>query len=147
MRTDAPEERFAPGVVLSTDAGGELTVDRLRIQGNSWVVAFNGVTDRTAAEQLGGTLLYADRLTDVPDEPDTFYDHQLVGLAVRDVTGAQLGTVAEVVHLPGHDLLAVDYDGREVLVPFAREITVNVELDAGVIVVDPPPGLFDDGEA
>lgn len=147
VRTDEPEVRFAPGSVLVTDAGRELTVARLRTQGNSWVVAFDGVTDRTAAEQLSGTLLYADALTDVPDEPDTFYDHQLVGLRVRDADGAALGKVAEVVHLPGHDLLAVDYVDREVLVPFVREITVEVDLEAGVVVVDPPSGLFDDGEA
>lgn len=147
VRTDEPELRFASGAVLATDAGQELVVTRLRTQGNSWVVAFEGVADRTAAESLGGTLLYADALTDAPDEPDTFYDHQLVGLSVRDAAGAEMGTVAEVVHLPGHDLLAVDYDGREVLVPFAQEITVDIDLDAGVVVVDPPAGLFDDDEA
>ena len=147
VRTDEPEARFAPGAVLATDSGRELVVARLRTQGNSWVVAFEGVADRTAAEQLSGLMLYADAITDAPDEPDTFYDHQLVGLSVRDADGSELGTVSEVVHLPGHDLLAVDHDGREVLVPFVREITVDIDLDAGVVVVDPPAGLFDDGEA
>ena len=146
VRTDEPEVRFAVGAVLGTDAGRELVVARLRTQGNSWVAAFEGVADRTAAEQLSGTLLYADALTDAPDEPDTFYDHQLVGLRVRDTAGADLGSVTEVVHLPGHDLLAVEHDDREVLVPFVREITVDIDLDAGVVLVDPPAGLFDDSE-
>ena len=146
VRTDEPEVRFAVGAVLGTDDGRELVVARLRTQGNSWVAAFEGVADRTAAEQLNGTLLYAAALTEAPDEPDTFYDHQLVGLRVRDTAGADLGSVTEVVHLPGHDLLAVEHDDREVLVPFVREITVDIDIDAGVVLVDPPHGLFDDGE-
>ena len=144
VRTDEPEHRFAPGEVLTTDSGRELTVARLRAQGNSWVMSFDGVSDRTAAEQLSGALLYAEAITGTPDEPDTYYDHQLVGLQVQDINGLPLGAVTEVIHLPGHDLLAVNHDGREVLVPFVQDIAVEVNPAAGLVVVDPPAGLFDE---
>ncbi len=55
-----------------------------------------------------------------------------------------MGTVVDVVHTPAGELLAVEHvGGREVLVPFVREIVPTVEVPVGRIVVDPPPGLFD----
>ena len=80
-----------------------------------------------------------------PDDPDEFYDHQLAGLPVVTTAGAPVGEVAEVLHLPGQDLLAVRAcDGREVLIPFVAQIVPAVDLDAPQVVVDPPAGLIDD---
>jgi 16S rRNA processing protein RimM len=108
------------------------------------VLSLAGVTDRTAAEALRGTLLVVDvDPGEQPDDPDEFYDHQLVGLAAVDLAGAPLGEVADVLHLPAQDLLAVRApDGRELLVPFVAAIVPTVDLAAGRVVVDPPPGLF-----
>jgi 16S rRNA processing protein RimM len=78
-----------------------------------------------------------------PEDPEEFYDHQLVGLAVRTVAGEDVGTLDEVLHLPGQDVLAVRRPGGdEVLVPFVHQIVPVVDLDAGEVVVDPPPGLL-----
>jgi len=147
VRTDSPAQRFAVATGLRLDNGTELAIASSRPHGRGWLVSFEGFPDRTAVEALRGQLLYAQvDPQQVPDEPDTYFDRQLVGLQVRDADERDLGLVREVLHLPGHDLLAVDYDGREVLVPFVREITIAVDLDAGVIVVDPPAGLFGDEE-
>jgi 16S rRNA processing protein RimM len=78
-----------------------------------------------------------------PDDPDEFYDHQLVGLTVRTVAGEVVGTLAEVLHLPGQDVLAVNRpDTTQVLVPFVREIVPEVDLGTRTVLVDPPPGLL-----
>lgn len=147
VRTDEPELRFTPGSILHTDAGSTLTVDTSRAHGPGWVIRFEGIADRTAAESLRGIMLMAPLMGGDPGEADSFYDYQLVGLRVRHADGSELGSVTEVVHLPGHDLLAVDHDGEEVLVPFVKEIAVTVDLEAGTVVVDPPAGLFDAAEA
>ncbi|MEK9737945.1 MAG: ribosome maturation factor RimM, partial [Candidatus Nanopelagicales bacterium] len=99
------------------------------------------------AEALTGTLLEVDRDADErPEDPEEFYDDQLVGLVVI-ADGAAIGEVAEVIHLPAQDLLAVQHvDGREVLVPFVAEIVPTVDLDGHRIIVDPPPGLLDPDE-
>jgi 16S rRNA processing protein RimM len=52
--------------------------------------------------------------------------------------------VTEVLHLPAQDVLVVRHDGRDVLVPFVRDIVPDVELDAGRLVVADLPGLLDD---
>jgi 16S rRNA processing protein RimM len=81
---------------------------------------------------------------EVPEDPEEYYDHQLVGLRVETVEGVHLGEVAEVVHLPGQDLLAVRRDGRrELLVPLVTAIVPDVDPDGGRIVIDPPPGLLE----
>lgn len=147
LRTDDPDARFAPDAVLRTDPPerGPLTVLAARPRPGGLVVAFAGVADRAAAEALRGTLLVvaAESLPEL-DDPDEFYDHQLVGLAAELTDGTALGTVGEVLHPPGGDLLSIrDSAGTERLVPFIRAFVPAVDLAAGRLVVDPPPGLLD----
>ncbi|MET0866296.1 MAG: ribosome maturation factor RimM [Nakamurella sp.] len=147
VSTDDPDERFAAGAVLGTDPPerGPLTVASMRRSGPVLVLGFAGIDDRDAAETLRGTALTLDAaLLPEPDDPDEFYDHQLVGLAVVDQAGVLLGTVAEVWHLPASPVLAVTRpDGSQELVPFVSAIVPTVDLAAGRLVVDPPDGMFD----
>jgi 16S rRNA processing protein RimM len=147
LRTDDPDARFAPDAVLRTDPAerGPLRVQAARARLGGLVVAFAGVGDRVAAEALRGTLLVVDAAS-LPElgDPDEFYDHQLVGLAAVLPDGTALGTVGEVLHPPGSDLLSIrDTAGAERLVPFIRAFVPTVDLAAGRLVVDPPPGLLE----
>ena len=64
---------------------------------------------------------------------------------MRTVGGDPVGELAEVLHLPGQDVLVVRTpDGREVLVPFVAEIVPRSTSTRRVIEVDPPPGLLGD---
>lgn len=147
VRTDDPESRFAPDAVIETDPPqrGPLTVAAGRMQGGRLVLRFAGIEDRTAAEGLRNTLLIVEADPDeLPDDPDEYYDHQLVGLRVLTVDGRELGTVADMLHLPTQDLFAVHRpDGREVLIPFVAEMVPEVDLKERTVLVDPPPGLLE----
>lgn len=147
VRTDEPERRLAVGAVLTTvpAAAGPLTVTAARWHSGRLLLGFDGVGDRGAAEGLRGVLLEVEvDPAEVPEDPEEYYDHQLVGLRVETVEGVHLGEVAEVVHLPGQDLLAVRRDGRrELLVPLVTAIVPDVDPDGGRIVIDPPPGLLE----
>lgn len=152
VRTDEPGVRFAQGARLATEPPdrGPLTVRGSRWHSGRLMVAFEGVSDRTAAEGLRGTLLMLD--TDdlpSPDDPDEFYDHQLIGLGVVTAAGQPVGVVADVLHY-GHDLLVVRQEGAaggEVLVPFVGAIVPDVDVAGGRLVIDPPPGLLNPNEA
>jgi 16S rRNA processing protein RimM len=150
VRTDDPESRLAPGAVLRTDpaAAGPVTVATGRVHSGRLLLTFEGVADRSAAERLRGVLLLADvDPAERPADPEEFYDRQLVGLRVETGRGETVGEVGDVLHLPGQDVLAVRRpDGSEALVPFVAEIVPVVDVDAGRLVVSPPPGLLDDGE-
>jgi 16S rRNA processing protein RimM len=147
VRTDDPETRFAPGTALDTDPPerGPLTVASGRVQGGRLVLRFAGLDDRTAAESLRNTLLIVEAdPEEEPDDPDEYYDHQLVGLRVVTMDGHEIGTVAEMLHLPTQDVFAVKRpDGREVLIPFVEEIVPEVDLRERAVLVDPPPGLLE----
>lgn len=141
--TDSAEARFAPGAVLQTSAA-PLTVAGARLHSGRWIVTFEGVADRQGAEALRGTQLLVRRGDREPiEDPDEFYDSDLVGLRVRSVDGSEVGAVSAVLHGLGGDTLAVDATGREVLVPFVAAIVPTIDVGAGYVVVDPPEGLFD----
>ncbi len=144
VRTDDPALRFQVGVQLNTDRADlpALTVRDARHVGDSWQLAFEGVTDRTGAENLRGTLLTI-ATEEWEDEEDAWYDADLVGLPVRHVDGTALGEVSDVEHGPAQDLLVVRTpDGRDVRVPFVAQLVP--EVGPAGIVVAPPGGLFDE---
>jgi 16S rRNA processing protein RimM len=151
VRTDDPELRLAAGAVLATEpaAAGPLTVATTRWHSGRLLVRFADVHDRTTAESLRGTLLLVDSadLEDLPD-PDSYRDHQLVGLTVVDPDGAAVGSVTDVLH-HGQDLLVVagsgSRAGTEILIPFVAAIVTEVDLEAGLVRVHPPAGLLDPG--
>jgi 16S rRNA processing protein RimM len=167
VRTDEPEERFVAGTVFTTEvprdrrvstgpapepAPGEayrvpekLTLESLRWHQGRIIAQFSGVPDRNVAEALRGVLLQVDsaELTP-PDDPDEFHDHQLVGLRVVSVDGAELGTVERIEHAPASDLIVLaKAGGGTALIPFVSRIVPTVDLAGGRVVVDPPEGLLD----
>ena len=144
--TDAPQERFAAGTVLRTDPpeAGPLEVLASSTQSGKLVVQFSGVTDRAGVLALRGTrLLVAAADRPELDDPDEFYDTDLIGLAARTVGGAPLGPITDVVHAGGASYLVVQVDGRDRLVPFVAAIVPRVDLAGAHVVIDPPEGLFD----
>ncbi|MEI7545091.1 MAG: ribosome maturation factor RimM [Mycobacteriaceae bacterium] len=150
VRTDDPEERFAPGNRLRLKPRGpgetlDVQVESARAHGARMLVRLPGVMDRDTADALRGSLFIVDS-ADLPpiDDPDEFYDHQLEGLTVRTTEGAEIGSVAEVLHTAGGELLSVrTSEGAEVLVPFVSAIVTSVSLASGVVEIDPPDGLLD----
>jgi 16S rRNA processing protein RimM len=151
LYTDDPDRRFVPGATFDLQVptsspwhGKKLELAELRWYNGHAVAFFAGVSDRTAAEGLVKAILWVDQdATETPDEPDAWYDHQLVGLrALRD--GTEVGTVARVDHLPAQDLLAITTPDREVLVPFVKAIVPAVDIAAGTLTLTPPAGLFED---
>lgn len=113
------------------------------------VVRFKGLGDRNAAEALAGTELFVDRSM-LPDDGDAdeFYHADLVGLAVRDDTGAAIGKVVAVHNFGGGDILDVTLGGRKgVLIPFTRAAVPEVSVTEGFVRVDPASaGLVEDEE-
>lgn len=144
LRTDFPEQRFATGAQLRGDIGRSLVVETARPHRGALLVRFAGIADREAAAELCGCTLSIDA-ADLPDlnDPDEFYDHQLEGLVAVGPDGSALGTVREVVHAPASDLLVLDTEHGDVLVPFVRAIVPQVDLAGGRLVLDPPAGLLD----
>lgn len=144
IRSDEPELRLADGNRLETDPAdaGPLTVVRTRIAPNGFFALFEEARDRTQAEALRGVDLVIE--TDEEDaEADAWYPHELIGMRATHVDGQDLGEVVRVDTNPAHDLLVVrEPNGVETLVPFVAAIAVDVDEEAGCVVLNPPGGLF-----
>jgi 16S rRNA processing protein RimM len=153
VRTDDPDLRFAAGSVLATEpaARGPLTVVSSHWHSGRLLISFAGATDRDGAEELRGIMLVVDSDDlDEPGDPDEFPDYKLIGLTALTTTGEPVGKVADVRH-GGQDLLVIAGEGprsgAEILVPFVAALVPEVDVAGGRLVLDPPPGLLDPGEA
>ena len=133
---------FATGVdSLSRHAalsvGGQtLKLESIRDAGGKGAVArFAGITDRTAAEGLRGSLVEVDRASLPPLEECEYYHADIIGLPCFDQAGEPVGTVASVENFGAGDLLEIEKpDGRRSLIPFRTGIA---DYDGERIVVDP----------
>jgi 16S rRNA processing protein RimM len=126
-------ERVAVGAELVAGAR-RLTVVRSRPHQHRFLVRFEGVDSREAAEALTNTVLAAEPLAD----PDALWVDDLIDSVVVDLAGVDRGRCTAVVANPAHDLLELDTGA---LVP----VTFVVSCVDGVTTVDPPAGLFDLG--
>jgi 16S rRNA processing protein RimM len=149
VRTDEPDRRFADGATLRLARPGgvaapwpTLTVASTRWHQSTLLVRFDELADRTAAESARGLVLHADVPADEsPEDPDEFYDHQLVGLAAEDLEGRPLGEITAVLH-GAQDLLQIrTHDRRDALVPFVAALVPEVDVAGGRVVVADRPGL------
>jgi 16S rRNA processing protein RimM len=126
-------ERLAPGAVLEDRTGRPFTVEASRPHQGRFIVRFAGVDDRSGAEGVRGTVLFAEPVAD----PDELFVHELIGASVVTAEGDAIGIIAGVEANPASDLLVLD---SGVLVP----AVFIVERDAGGrIVVDLPDGLLE----
>lgn len=146
LRTDEPERRFAPGQVLRVEGTRRtLTIESARWHSSRLLVHFKELADRTAVEQARGSVLMVDVDPDeVPEDEDEYYDRQLVGLMAVRADGSEAGRISQVVHLPAQDLLAIQTEAGERLVPFVSELVPGVDLAAGTVQLADLPGLLDD---
>ena len=150
LRTDEPERRFVAGTALIAESPrgqrSSLTVERTRWHQGVLLVHFEGLPDRTAAEAARGTMLIAEVDPDeTPEDPEEFYDHQLVGLKVEDTDGVERGKVTGLLH-GAQDLLQVRTPKGPVLVPFVTALVPTVDVAGGRVVVADRPGLLDPSE-
>lgn len=107
---------------------------------------FEGVEDRDAAEALRGVRLYVPRSALPEPEEDEFYHADLIGMTAIHADGSVLGTVRAVYDFGAGDVLElIGSGGPPLVVPFTKAVCPVVDMAAGRIVVDPPPGLLEPG--
>jgi len=139
--TDFPE-RF--------DAGNELLIGRApyTIIQTSWqkaqvIVHLSEITGIDAAEELSGAQVEipAAALKKLPK--GVYYDFQLIGLEVADLSGNRIGQIKEILHMPSNDIYVSSYGAKEALIPAVKDVVKEINLKKGQVIIDPIPGLLD----
>jgi 16S rRNA processing protein RimM len=144
--TDFPEERFRVGAEVLTRREGRVQAVRvtsLRFHRGRPVVGLEGVSTMSDAEALANLELRVPASALRPLPGGAYYEHDLAGCAVETIAGKPVGTVRDLDGAAGNRWLVIDGPGGEVLVPFASAICVAIDVAAGRIVIDPPPGLLE----
>ena len=146
VRTDQPEDRFYIGSVLATEPTtfGPLIITSVRDHNGTLLLGFKGVNDRNQVEELRDVLLLAEVDIEADSTEDDFHVQQLLQCQVSTQDGLEIGLVTDVINLPGQDVLAVDYNGREVLIPFVKALGPIVDVKNRKITVVPPAGVLDE---
>jgi len=129
------------GTAPSIFVGGiERKIQKARDTQRGWLVALEGVVTRNDAEALQGAVVEVDRSALELEEDDILLD-DLVDCEVRLPDGRPWGKVAEIM-IGAHQDLLVIHDGEiERLLPLVDTFVTNIDLDAGVVTVDPPADL------
>lgn len=142
LLTDRTKERAAPGAVLRARGKGgsaserELVVRSARPYQKGWLMMFEGVDTREAADELRGLVLFAAPLHHLDD--DVVFVHELIGCRLIDQHGVDHGEILSVIDNPAADLLELADD---VLVP----LNFLVEIVGDRVIVEVPDGLLHDG--
>jgi len=147
--TDWPERFLAGGRIFVQPPTGEGTwhqVARMRFQGSTVILKLEGIDDRGKADMLRGAVLKIRNSDRPPLKEGQYYVGDVVGLTVKTGDGQIIGKIDEVLKMPTQDLYVVSGSGREILIPAVRQMIKKIDVEAGVIVVDPVEGLIEDHE-
>jgi 16S rRNA processing protein RimM len=140
-------DRFAAGAEVwigpSLEEARPARVARSRMHQGRIILLLDETLDRTMAEGLRGALLFAAPGEEAGAlEQDAYWEHELVGLEVRDSSGAVLGSLTGVLSRPEQDLWEMEGPSGRFLIPATKAIVRSVDVAAGVVVVEAPPGLL-----
>ncbi len=119
-------------------------ITRATVEPRGVRVTIGDVTDRTAAEELVGQILFVDAHHRVRLPRGRHFVHQVVGLTVLDQNGAVVGRVREVLKLPAHDVYVIEHHGRESMIPAVKEFISSIEPEAGILRVHLIEGMVEE---
>lgn len=138
--SDVPD-RFAPGqrFLIGDDT---YVSEGTWQQGKSLLIKLRGIDTRWDADELQGAVLETpiDEAATLPE--GAYYQHQVIGLAVRTTDGRDLGTLADIIETGSNDVYVVRGPDGESLIPAIPDIVQDVDMQEGVITVEPLPGLL-----
>ncbi|MDZ7342375.1 MAG: ribosome maturation factor RimM [candidate division KSB1 bacterium] len=127
---------------LTQESRQLLAIERTRSTANKILLKFAGINDRNAALDLKG-LVIEKRLADCPMLPaDSYYIFDIIGLNVRTVDDRWVGEISDVMTLPANDVYIVNDGQQEYLIPAIKAVIKKIDLDTGLVIIDPLEGLL-----
>ncbi len=144
--TDDPERFKRLRMVWLADGdeepGKRHAVESVRLSGAFVLIKLKGIDDRTVAESVAGRWIRIARSLSRPLPAGSYYLFELIGLKAVTAAGETVGMVREVLKAPGQDLLVIDREGEELLVPMVKEWIRSVDPRAGLVTIATIEGLI-----
>ncbi len=144
VRTSQPERFGWLEQVLVGDQHIPMVVENARFHQKFVILKLAGCDDRNQAETLRNQLLQVREEDAIPLEEDEIFLYQLIGLQVRTVDGVVLGELVDVLETGANDVFVVRPEqGKELLLPDIPQVILEINPEAGHVLVQLPPGLLD----
>ncbi len=144
LDTDFPEDYSEMESVFLLQNGKLVPffIERLQIRNTEALVKFEEIDDKEAALGIKGLSLHLP-LDQLPElESDQFYFHEIIGYQIIDQNSGELGEVGQVYEAGHQDLIGMDYQGKEVLIPINDDIILTVDREKETLSVNLPDGLL-----
>lgn len=144
--SDFGEERFKKGnFIIVSYKGNELELEIVssRVHKSNYLVSFKDNQDINLVEKFIGSFVYGFKDKGLLDDDEYFYD-DLVGLEVSSIKGKKIGIVTSIYNNGRHDILNIDYNGKNVAIPYVDAFIKDVDIDNKVIIVELIKGLIDE---
>jgi len=145
--TDFPE-RFEKTRKLFLNKDGllrEVCIDRAILREKDVILKIKGIDTPEEAAEYRRALLQIPRDEVWPLPADSYYRFQIIGLTVTTADGVALGRVADILETGSNDVYVVRDNGkREYLIPALRDVIKDIDLEKGLMVIQPLPGLLEE---
>jgi 16S rRNA processing protein RimM len=121
----------------------ETVVTHVRPGGPTWIMGFEAFTTPEQVAEFRGGFLQVPR-GDSPALPaDQYYQCDLIGMMVQDEAGIVLGCLEDVLSMSDTQTFVVRQDGKEMLIPAAKQVVVAVDVAGRIMTVRLPEGFGD----
>ena len=145
--TTDDKNRFKDLKEVYLDAGTEkilLEVEGCKFFKQFVILKFKGIDNINDIEMYKRCPLLVTRENAVDLEEDEYFVADLIGLKVITETGVEIGTLTDVISTGANDVYAVRMaDGGEVLLPAIKDCILDVDMEAGEMIVQIMKGLMD----
>ena len=116
-------------------------VEYTKIKGVYVILKLNGIDNRDEAEVLRDAYVNVSRENVAPLADNSYYAFDLEGMEVFDSYGKKIGFVKRVEHYPANDVIVIEKEDEEIMIPAIREYIIDVNIKAKILTVNLPEGL------
>ena len=118
---------------------------RIRSHKGAALATLEGIQTPEKARELAGSIVKTDVSNLPPTDADEYYWFELIGMEVWATDGRCLGEITRIIETGANDVLQVEGDYGEILLPMIDQVVVEVDTQKGKMTVDPLDGLIPDG--
>lgn len=135
--------KFLHEVILELKSGENIdfSVEYSRISGVKVILKLKGIDNRDAAEKLSGAYINVTLDNVAPLDDNSYYIFDLEGMGVFDSSNNKIGSVKRIEQYPANDVIVVEKETEEVIIPAIKEFIVGVDLKSKKLTVNLPEGL------
>jgi 16S rRNA processing protein RimM len=145
LLTDIPNRFAGLGAVYAGPDHTRRLIQSVRpYKGEMIVLKLEGIDDANTAESLRDQNLAipVSELAQLP--PDSYYQHDILGLMVITLDGQKLGSIVDIIVTGSNDVYVIKVpNGSQVLIPAIKDVIKQVDLIRRTMYIDPLPGLLD----